>query len=439
MSSISSPNMKIRNVRIIKKHMKNNPSKIKYQHSSKTSSVIRTSPVYYSDPVKYLGLKKCFRVIEDGEKHLERNDSLNTIFLQNMSLYMLSQMDYVIRNKSIPDPIYMGYNGTNEDILVRKLVSSFNDAEFLEERQKILQAYVETIKSPFPIYADFWESPPLRFSRRFRFKNLLFEESQSWIWKTWDSIIPDKCNLLNIFKSLGDSEYFSEPDYSNILLEDFMKSLAWESAKNPKIRGVLWIGSSANKKLSLEEVKGKEIDVVIFISGLYFKRVFANLHGIEFDVLGVPIWLAKYGINQCDPMTTDCLTHGKILLDYGDKLSILKDKAIKLWESGPREIKKYDIYENRLKIEKYLEQINLTSRAGYPNWRLIAISAMDLMIRLTVRIKRVWLKSEQDCLEMMKEIDKEGYSWLVKAMKANNATEVHQMLSNWYKRSFIKQ
>jgi hypothetical protein len=53
-------------------------------------------------------------------------------------------------------------------------------------------------------------------------------------------------------------------------------------------------------------------------------------------------------------------------------------------------------------------------------------------------LKRVWLKSEQDCLKMMKDIDAEGHSLLIKILETNSGPEACELLNIWYKRSFVR-
>ena len=406
--------------------------------TTETDSIPGIKPAKYSNTVKYLGIKKCHRLLEDAEKHLKSGDSTTTSYLQNMTLYMLSQMDYVLRNKAIPESIYLGFSGTKENRSVMNLVKRFNETDNPEERQKILIEHADDMGAPYMIDSEFWESPPLRFSRKFRFKSLLFEESHSWIWNIWDRIQPDKCKLEGIFQTLNSSSCFTNSDGLSSTLDELMKLLTWEAAKHPKIKGLLWIGSSAGKPLKLQDMVGREVDIVIFISGLYFKRAIVNLHGIEFDVLGVPIWLAKYGISRYDPMTVDCLTHGKILLDSRNKLEELKTRACELWKSGPPEINAYDIYKSVAEIEKYIEHSGHAAQSDQPTWRLIVISAFEAMIRLTVRMHRVWLKSEQDCIKMLEEIDPGGCSWLIKILRTNSGVESSDHLRNWYNQSIAQ-
>ena len=394
---------------------------------SEADSTARTEKAKYSQAVKYMGFRKCQRILDDANKMLSRGKEIEAGYLQFLALFYISQMDYIIQNRTTPPTLYLGYNGVTEDQPVRNLVSRFNYANDIEKRQKALQGFANeryAFMNEKHFANGFWESPPLRFSRKFKFDDLLFRESHHLLWKFKDKFLPLKGNLTPLFRSLEKRGKFQT-------LSEMLNVLSVEARNFPEIKALLWIGSSAGGNIPLEEMQGKDVDLVFFFGGSYFKRAFIEMQGVQFDILGVPFWLASVGFKMKDPLTMECLTTGKILLDNDSKLERMAEKASKFWMEGPSRFPEKNKIHKFADMELEMAETRFLVESDHPNWSLGAAELVDQLIRFTLAEKQVWLPGAQQRPEALKKVDPLGHNFLRNIIKSSDPQNTIQSLESW--------
>lgn len=142
------------------------------------------------------------------------------------------------------------------------------------------------------------------------------------------------------------------------------------------------------------------------------------------------MWLGNYGLKIKDPMTVECLSKGKILMDPLNTLHRLQEKAKTMWES-PGTIGKEYFLKELSHLEILLARTRHLAESQHPNWRFGIAEVMDKFLRLTFQHHQVWLPGAQERSTLYEKIDPQGSEYLKKIIIARTGSEVATLLEQW--------
>jgi hypothetical protein len=257
-----------------------------------------------------------------------------------------------------------------------------------DQVESLLNEYAEA----YPWYAWNWESKPLRFGKGFTFEGLIFKESHSLLSRLMNRIPPHPVPILPYFRHLGDHWPGLER------LSDLKREIVRTLKDIPEVTGALLMGSKAHQDMPLSEMAGSDIDLVIFVRGLYLRRFFLKIKKVFLDGIVLSQKVAEMAVQAGADMAINGFSTGEIIYDKSNRFSPLADIAIQRRPLGPRRPVEAEIRYALLRLRMLSELGFGPGNRANAGIRFFFLDNLFDVLYLMSRAWGVWFIGEQRIL-----------------------------------------
>ena len=368
---------------------------------NRTSFRVRKKDPLYSTDVRYLAYRKICRIFEDGKKQLNRNDRIGAQLLLGICLLHLARYFYIHQNRPIPSlgkitqEIQKGMEPLSS--ILRNFPSESQLSESYDRIASLLQQY----QGDYPWESWKWESKPLRFGKRFSFEGLVFSESENPIWKIRNLLWKSPPRVLPWFQK--HQERVSQcQDFQEIreALVEILKQI-------PTVEGALIMGSQAQASSTVQTLTGSDLDLVLFVKGLYLKRFFFMMGDIPLDGVVLSGRVAELGVQHSAAMAVNGFANGSVIFDPTQKYSKLAESAKDRYRQGPPSVLSSEIDFALLRMQVMQNQYGFSEEETATGIRFLFLEQFVNLVRSISRALGIWFVGEQKILPFLEEKDPE--------------------------------
>ncbi len=346
----------------------------------------------YSSDVRYLAYRKIRRIYDDGRKLLLRKDLPAANLLLGICLVHLTRYQYIHEDRPVPVMERMVQDIDRQPGVLSELLEGYPPKGGAEAAYDQIESLLNEYAEAYPWYAWNWESKPLRFGKGFTFEGLIFRESHSLLWRLMNRIPPHPVPILPYFRHLGDHWPGLEK------LSDLKREIVRTLKDIPEVTGALLMGSKAHQDMPLSDMAGSDVDIVVFVRGLYLRRFFLKIKKVFLDGIVLSQKVAEMAVQAGADMAINGFSTGEIIYDKSNRFSPLADLAIQRNPLGPNRPEESEIRYALLRL-RMLSELGIgpgmRANAGI---RFFFLDNLFDVLYLMSRALGVWFIGEQRIL-----------------------------------------